>query len=65
MLSSSKRIWAPLLAAALYMASGHVQQQQPQPPPVTVTKNNVAVSGGIFTVKLDFGESEVTETERS
>src|SRR5262249_48306450 len=28
--------------------------QQPQPAPVTVTRSNVSVSGGIFTVQLDF-----------
>src|SRR5207247_59569 len=28
--------------------------RQPQPAPVTVTRNNVSVSGGIFTVQLDF-----------
>src|SRR5438876_1633933 len=29
--------------------------QQPQPGPITVTLNSVLVSGGIFTVQLDFG----------
>src|SRR5215467_15009661 len=28
--------------------------QQPQPTPVTVTRSNVSVSSGIFTVQLDF-----------
>ena len=28
--------------------------QQPQPSPITVTRNSVTVSGGVFTVQLDF-----------
>ncbi|HEY6118345.1 MAG TPA: tail fiber domain-containing protein [Pyrinomonadaceae bacterium] len=28
--------------------------QQPQPSPITVTRNNVTISGGVFTVQLDF-----------
>jgi hypothetical protein len=38
--------------------------QQPQPSPVTVTKTNVAVSGGIFTVQLDFGASAFPGADR-
>ena len=38
--------------------------QQPQPSPVTVTKTNVAVSSGIFTVQLDFGASAFPGADR-
>jgi hypothetical protein len=35
MLKLSKRIWAPILAAAACVASAHAQEQQPPPPPTT------------------------------
>ena len=38
--------------------------QQPQPSPVTVTKTNVAVSGGVFTVQLDFGATAFPGADR-
>lgn len=38
--------------------------QQPQPSPVTVTKTNVAVSGGVFAVQLDFGATAFPGADR-
>ena len=38
--------------------------QQPQPSPATVTKTNVAVTGGIFTVQLDFGATAFPGADR-
>jgi hypothetical protein len=38
--------------------------QQPQPSPVTVTKTNVPVTNGVFTVQLDFGASAFPGADR-
>src|SRR5947207_7247658 len=38
--------------------------QQPQPSPVTVTRTSVLVTGGIFTVQLDFGANAFPGTDR-
>src|SRR5437660_7775425 len=38
--------------------------QQPQPSPVTVTRTSVLVSGGIFTVQLDFGANAFPGADR-
>jgi hypothetical protein len=38
--------------------------QQPQPSPVTVTRTNVAVGSGIFTVQLDFGANAFPGADR-
>src|SRR2546422_2819926 len=38
--------------------------QQPQPSPVTVARNAVAVSSGIFTVQLDFGATAFPGADR-
>lgn len=35
--------------------------QQPQPSPVTVTRTNVAVANGVFTVQIDFGPEAFPE----
>ena len=39
MLSFSKRMWAPILAAAVCVASAQAQQQQQPPPPPPPTTN--------------------------
>ena len=38
--------------------------QQPQPAPVTVTRTSVLVTGGIFTVPLDFGATAFPGADR-
>src|SRR5439155_22798444 len=38
--------------------------QQPQPAPATLTKTNVAVTGGVFSVLLDFGVSAFPGADR-
>jgi len=38
--------------------------QQPQPSPVTVTRLSVLVTGGIFTVPLDFGATAFPGADR-
>ncbi|HEY6118344.1 MAG TPA: hypothetical protein VIV66_00210 [Pyrinomonadaceae bacterium] len=38
--------------------------QQPQPSPITVTRNNVSVAAGIFTVQLDFTGNAFPGTDR-
>src|ERR1700687_4032139 len=38
--------------------------QQPQPSPVTVTRTSVLVTGGIFSVQLDFGASAFPGADR-
>ncbi len=38
--------------------------QQPQPAPTTMTKTNVAVTGGVFSVLLDFGVSAFPGADR-
>src|SRR5256885_934753 len=38
--------------------------QQPQPSPVTVTRTSVLVTGGVFTVQLDFGANAFPGTDR-
>ena len=38
--------------------------QQPQPSPLTVSKNNVGVANGVFTVQLDFGASAFPGADR-
>ena len=38
--------------------------QQPQPTPITVTRLNVAVANGIFTVQLDFGANGFPAADR-
>src|SRR6266851_4551992 len=38
--------------------------QQPQPAPPTLTKTNVAVTGGVFSVLLDFGVSAFPGADR-
>ena len=38
--------------------------QQPQPNPVTVTRANVSVSNGAFTVQIDFGASAFPGADR-
>ena len=38
--------------------------QQPQPAPATLTKTNVAVTGGVFSVLLDFGISAFPGADR-
>jgi hypothetical protein len=38
--------------------------QQPQPAPITITKSNLAVTGGVFTVDLDFGVSGFPGADR-
>src|SRR5947199_10317183 len=38
--------------------------QQPQPTSVTVTRTNVSVANGVFTVQLDFGASAFPGADR-
>ena len=38
--------------------------QQPQPAPAALTKTNVAVTGGVFSVLLDFGASAFPGADR-
>src|SRR5207244_7099285 len=38
--------------------------QQPQPAPAALTKTNVAVTGGVFSVLLDFGVSAFPGADR-
>ncbi len=38
--------------------------QQPQPAPATLTKTNVAVTGGVFSVSLDFGVNAFPGADR-
>src|SRR5882672_4141664 len=38
--------------------------QQPQPSPVTVTRTSVLVTGGAFTVQLDFGANAFPGADR-
>src|SRR5215471_12960534 len=38
--------------------------QQPQPSPVTLTRSAIAVSGGVFTVQLDFSVNAFPGADR-